>query len=421
MPQSLNRFSYGYNNPFKYHDPSGNAPQDFSKSDSWHFWNDLSNSKSYLGKAAGFTGLFFYEVGDMLTFGGVSRQDRTMTQYQRGEITGSEALWRTTANIAVSAPLLVAGLMTGGASVYVQVGIGAVAAGVQRFGTDNYEMSFEGRKSFSSAGQYALDIALGAAGGAIGGLANKFGGKVAQYLGGKISAAAKEGVEISKRGLQSLTKGARKASASVSEMLGKITSKFDELFSPQMVTPEGFSLSMNQVDDVARRETTMLSETLNDAPMGGGSKLTQVAYNETYDLASKAIKYRQNKNYWGDGNIAVLEYLDDLGNLQTKEFQSVSRMLSKNSPQRQAIGGGFGHSEEIMLDWLRNNPAYKPQRLFSEFEPCSGITPNCSALLKNALPDLPIYYSFEYGQGIGNKASQLLGLEAKREALKQIK
>ena len=26
MPQSLNRFSYGYNNPFKYHDPSGNEP-----------------------------------------------------------------------------------------------------------------------------------------------------------------------------------------------------------------------------------------------------------------------------------------------------------------------------------------------------------------------------------------------------------
>jgi RHS repeat-associated protein len=27
MPQSLNRFSYVYNNPFKYHDPSGNLPE----------------------------------------------------------------------------------------------------------------------------------------------------------------------------------------------------------------------------------------------------------------------------------------------------------------------------------------------------------------------------------------------------------
>jgi len=27
MPQSLNRFSYAYNNPFSYTDPSGNVPQ----------------------------------------------------------------------------------------------------------------------------------------------------------------------------------------------------------------------------------------------------------------------------------------------------------------------------------------------------------------------------------------------------------
>ncbi len=99
-----------------------------------------------------------------------------MTEYQRGEITGSEALWRTTANIAVSAPLLVAGLMTGGASVYVQIGIGAIAAGVQRFGTDNYEMSFEGRKSFSAAGQYALDITLGGVFSGLGALAGKLPG-----------------------------------------------------------------------------------------------------------------------------------------------------------------------------------------------------------------------------------------------------
>jgi RHS repeat-associated protein len=205
MPQSLNRFAYGLNNPNKFTDPSGhkvvdpfakpvakkakNAKSEENNTDrsSYKFWDDASKSDSYLESGAGYTGKFFYGFGDLLTSGGVSRQDRILTAYQRGEISGTEALWRTGGNIAVSAPLLVAGILTGGSSIYVQVGITMIAAGVQRFGTDSYEIAYEGREGYSSAGEYATDIALAGAFTVGGHLLTKYGGKALKYAEGKLA------------------------------------------------------------------------------------------------------------------------------------------------------------------------------------------------------------------------------------------
>jgi RHS repeat-associated protein len=204
MPQSLNRFAYSHNNPNKFTDPSGhkvvdpfakpvakkakNAKSEENNTDrsSYKFWDDASKSDSYLESGAGYTGKFFYGFGDLLTSGGVSRQDRILTAYQRGEISGTEALWRTGGNIAVSAPLLVAGILTGGSSIYVQVGITMIAAGVQRFGTDSYEIAYEGRERYSSAGEYATDIALAGAFTVGGHLLTKYGGKALKYAENKL-------------------------------------------------------------------------------------------------------------------------------------------------------------------------------------------------------------------------------------------
>jgi hypothetical protein len=161
--------------------------------------------------------------------------------------------------------------MTGGASIYVQIGVGAIAAGVQRFGTDSYEISFEGREGYSSLGQYAMEIALGGIGAGIGGVAAKYGGQIFKAAGNKIKSWAKEGAEIVKEGLGALKKGAGKAVHSIDEVFAKIFPNLDDGFS-RLATANGADFPLNQADDIFARETRMFNEAFDDAPMSGQSK-----------------------------------------------------------------------------------------------------------------------------------------------------
>lgn len=111
------------------------------------------------------------------------------------------------------------------------------------------------------------------------------------------------------------------------------------------------------------------------------------------------------------GNIGVVEYVDDAGLLQTKVFKSVSALDWK---ARLALPGdlmgSWGHSEKLLLKFLESEKVdlSRVTRLYTEFSPCR----KCSKLL-NTIPDVPIYYSFKYG----NAAARNLALRSLRNSL----
>ncbi len=89
MPQSLNRFSYGYNNPFKYTDPSGNegvvadSLHDFANSSAWDTGNETLDWWTRAGR--NFVAGVAYDSINLSTFGRFGSADRNLQKAMRGE------------------------------------------------------------------------------------------------------------------------------------------------------------------------------------------------------------------------------------------------------------------------------------------------------------------------------------------------
>jgi RHS repeat-associated protein len=252
MPQSLNRFAYANGNPFKYTDPSGNSSQTTGKNNSsdansdpfakpglsqptgkndtggWDILDRATNSDSYLSKALGYFGKGIYLLGDAVTFGGVSRQDRTITAFYRGEIGITEALLRTGGNVVVSAPLLLLGVFSGGTSIGVQIALTVAVTGIQKFAVESYEIGYEGRDDYSSVGSYAGEMAFaGALHGAFY-LAGKYANKALQAVENKLTKLDHLASTDLATVTQSLTK-AETALARADQVLARSRAKYGEL------------------------------------------------------------------------------------------------------------------------------------------------------------------------------------------------
>jgi hypothetical protein len=229
MAQSMNRYAYANGNPTRYTDPTGHyawegtqsgtqwetgyrpGPQPQSAvtseqmSTSQKFWYDLSQSDSLLASGLGYAGRGFFALGDTITMGGLTRQDRILQEYREGKITLGETALRTSLNIAVSAPLIVATVATGGMSIPAQAVIAGVVAAGQQFAVESYEKGFEGRTGYSGPGSYVETAATTAFSILAFGYVLKTGGGAARGL------LNREGSETLGTGLQRLTGGAREA------------------------------------------------------------------------------------------------------------------------------------------------------------------------------------------------------------------
>lgn len=112
-------------------------------------------------------------------------------------------------------------------------------------------------------------------------------------------------------------------------------------------------------------------------------KLRKVAYGES-ELSKIAIQFRKTlpKPRHG-GNVAVFEYLDDMGKIKRKEFTTIK--------------GNKDHAEMLGMKWLREEGIAddKVVKIYSELEPCSLERHNCKQKLqryKNAEQE----YSYDY-------------------------
>jgi len=137
---------------------------------------------------------------------------------------------------------------------------------------------------------------------------------------------------------------------------------------------------------------------------------TPVTYGE-FDLSKKAIEFRRTyKNpktgkvgYWGTSNIAVFEYMNPQGELET--------LAVKSKPFVE-------HSEPIgLLELEKRGISFdKVERVYTERQPCSTNSKNCDTLLASELPGKPVFHSFEYG---ADEASQQAGNRALAKALRK--
>ena len=180
MPQSLNRYSYVHNNPFRFTDPSGNIADDNRGAIANSARQYGINKKGETGwggillNAAARTG---YDVWDTFTFGTLSRQEETEAKFENREITAQQYRWSTFKNAAYAGAQV--GLMaaTGGAGSALTTGAGLttrvlVGAGLgiaEQYGRDRIDQGFGFRKEgeYSSAGAYALSAFTGGLFGAL--------------------------------------------------------------------------------------------------------------------------------------------------------------------------------------------------------------------------------------------------------------
>ncbi|MBI4748210.1 MAG: Hint domain-containing protein [Acidobacteria bacterium] len=207
LPQSLNRYIYGHDNPLLYVDPTGMAAEMAARGETHELFVHLSNQSGFWNQVGGWGGLTLYEVANTITLGAVEREDRTWTAFGSGKISGGEAVFRSVANISLSTVHLVAAAATGGTSLLAEAGIFAGLTAVQQFGIENYEIAYEGRQSLSSLQDYVVNAAF--AGGMTIGLG--FVGRVANQA--RVMSQAKtikEGVEVPHGMLDLLTGAAKK-------------------------------------------------------------------------------------------------------------------------------------------------------------------------------------------------------------------
>jgi RHS repeat-associated protein len=140
MPQSLNRFSYGYNNPFKFTDPSGNKPDglvagqlhDFANSSAWDTGNETFDWWTRLGR--NFVVGSAYDAANFATLGTAGAADVQAQDAMDGKQTSFSDAWMrngygaSTTQIATNFLYYGAGVATGVKNV--AVGIPTLAYGL---------------------------------------------------------------------------------------------------------------------------------------------------------------------------------------------------------------------------------------------------------------------------------------------------
>lgn len=123
-------------------------------------------------------------------------------------------------------------------------------------------------------------------------------------------------------------------------------------------------------------------------------KLKKVAYGES-ELSKIAIQFRKKlgKAKLHNGNIAVVEYIDDTGKVRIKEFTTLTetewRVLGYERKP---------HAERIMIDWVLDNniPKEKVIKIYSELEPCNFEDHKCKKLLETLFPNTEKEFSYDY-------------------------
>jgi hypothetical protein len=129
-------------------------------------------------------------------------------------------------------------------------------------------------------------------------------------------------------------------------------------------------------------------------------KLIKVSYGES-ELSKIAIQFRkkQGKAKLHNGNIAVVEYLDEAGKVKIKEFTTLTESEWKAMGYRKKP-----HAERIMTDWILDNniPKGKVTRIYSELEPCSFKDHWCKEMLDKHFPDAIKEYSYDYPGNLGD-------------------
>ena len=100
-----------------------------------------------------------------------------------------------------------------------------------------------------------------------------------------------------------------------------------------------------------------------------------------------------------NGNIAIFEYIDDLGNRIIKEFSTITQ-----KDWRELGYLRNPHAERLGLDWLAKNNIKLSRviSVYSELEPCSFILHKCKMLLEKSLPMAKIEFSYKYSGIFGD-------------------
>ncbi len=146
--------------------------------------------------------------------------------------------------------------------------------------------------------------------------------------------------------------------------------------------------------------------------------LRKVVYGES-DLSKIAIQFRKKlgKAKLHNGNIAVVEYLDDVGKIKIKEFTTLTETEWK------ALGYiEKPHAERIMVDWVLDNiPKNKVTRVYSELEPCNFTKHKCKKLLETHFPDAIKEYSYDYPGKLGDNLKNIRDASIKERAIEMNK
>lgn len=126
---------------------------------------------------------------------------------------------------------------------------------------------------------------------------------------------------------------------------------------------------------------------------------TKVPLNST-DLAKKALNYRIINGKWHDGNIVVVEYIDNANDVKTLLMETT--------------GSGGAHTERLAIDKLNSDgiPLRNIRRIYSELEPCEvpdgGRGPGgCMKMIFNEIGiNIDITFSYYY-KGASNLSREL--------------
>ncbi|MGB6093436.1 MAG: nucleic acid/nucleotide deaminase domain-containing protein [Moheibacter sp.] len=143
-------------------------------------------------------------------------------------------------------------------------------------------------------------------------------------------------------------------------------------------------------------------------------KLKKVAYGES-ELSKSAIIFRKSlgnaKRH--NGNIAIVEYIDDVGKSVRKEFTTLTE------PEWKALGyDDKPHAERIMADWILDNniPKEKVTKIYSELEPCNFEDHKCKKLLETLFPNAEKEFSYDYPGILGDNLKSVRDASIKERA-----
>ncbi len=109
-----------------------------------------------------------------------------------------------------------------------------------------------------------------------------------------------------------------------------------------------------------------------------------------------AVSFRKTlgKGAKHNGNIAIFEYVDELGNTKIKEFTTFEK-------KAEWIKNGFDikpHAEDIGIKWLKDNKIdfKKVKSIYSELQPCELAGYNCKVKLKKLFAKTKIEHNYIY-------------------------